>query len=521
MKAFSRWLTLARSGVGRRLTRTLPIFALMTTALPATTAPFSLAPAFSDHAVLQRHQPVPVWGTAPAGQTIVVALGPQRKSAIASADGRWQVTLDPLRADDRPQTLTATCQATTLTRTDILVGEVWLCSGQSNMEWPLRLAKGAAEALPQANEPWLRELASDKRPSDTPAAVLATDRGWVVATPGTAGDFTAVGYFFAQALHRRLGVPIGLVYAAWGGTPIESWVPQPTLEHSSAWPEFEKQWREALRVFPQRQREYPALDRAWRAADEESRRTGQPNSLPWPHPPVGPGTAYAPGGLFNGMIHPLAPYALRGILWYQGESNVGHARDYADLFPAMIRDWRALWARPALPFVFVQLPNYADGNPGGTGWAELREAQRAALALPNTAMVVTIDLGEANNLHPTDKRSVGERLEHVVAGRLFGADVEWSGPTVRAATRDGDTVRLRFDHAAGLQLRGTASGFELAGADGKFVAATARVDGDSVTLTAAGVSTPVTVRYAWANQPVSSLYNAAGLPAVPFQLAVQ
>lgn len=481
----------------------------------------TLAPEFSDHAVLQREKPVPIWGTAAAGETVSVSFGGQIATGTTTSAGRWQVMLHPLPANDRGRELTVTSGSESLTRSDILVGEVWLCSGQSNMEWPLRLAKDAATELPQANAPWLRELASDKRPSDDPLDTLATQRGWVVATPQTAGDFTAVGYFFAQALHRRLGVPVGLVYAAWGGTPIEPWVPKPTLEKSIAWPEFERNWREALKTFPQAQRDYPALDQAWRNADEESRRTGKPNPLPWPHPPVGPGTAYAPGDLYNGMIHPLAPYAVRGIVWYQGESNVGRAREYADLFPAMIRDWRTLWADPKLPFLFVQLPNFADANPADTTWAELRHAQEAALALPNTGMAVTIDLGEAHNLHPTDKRPVGERLERVAAARVYGAHIEWSGPTVRAVRRDGEAMEVRFDHAAGLTLRGNGAGFELAGTDGIFAAAKAAVQGNTVRVSAPAVPRPTHIRYAWANQPAVSLYNAAGLPAAPFEARVQ
>lgn len=509
----------ASNGVGRF--RRLAFGILLGVPLFGRAAGLTLAPEFTDHAVLQRDQPIPIWGTAAAGQKVSVSFADQTKTTVATADARWRVTLDPLPADASGRALKVRSGSESIVRSDLLVGEVWLCAGQSNMEWPLRLAKGADRELSRADPPWLRELASDKRPSDDPVETFATPHGWVVASPNTAGDFTAVGYFFAQALHRRLGVPIGLIYAAWGGTPIESWVPKPTLEKSSAWPEFRKNWLEALETFPQAQRDYPARDKAWRAADEESRRTGKPNPLPWPHPPVGPGTAYAPGDLYNGMIHPLAPYALRGILWYQGESNVGHPREYAELFPAMIRDWRTLWSDPPLPFLFVQLPNFADANPADTAWAELRRAQEAALALPNTAMVVTIDLGEAHNLHPTDKRPVGERLERVAAARVYGADVEWSGPTVRAIRRDGAAVVVSFDHAEGLALHGAASGFELAGADGQFVGATATVQGATVRVSTPGVPQPVSIRYAWANQPNAALYNGAGLPAVPFDWSVK
>ena len=494
---------------------------LLTCILPsiAMANSLSLAPQFTDHAVLQRDKPVPVWGEAQAGGEVVVTFAGQTCRASASASGRWQITLTPMSASAKAQPLTATCGAEKIVREDVVIGEVWLCSGQSNMEWPLNLARGGTEAGKQTF-PWLRQLHIAKRPADAPAESVSCPAGWVVFSPDTFGDFTAVGFFFAQTLHARLGVPIGVVNASWGGTPQESWSSRETLQRSLAWLEFERTWSQALKEFDQKQREYPELDRLWRAADEESRRTGQPNPLPWPHPPVGPGTAYAPGALFNGMISPFAPYALRGVLWYQGESNIGHPREFADLFPALVGDWRRLWSEPALPFFYVQIPNYADHDPAGTAWAELREAQRSALTLPGTGMIVAIDLGEAGNIHPTDKRPVGDRLAKLAAARCYGLSEEWSGPVVRRVARDGSALVLEFDHATGLELRGDASGFSVAGADGKFATAAATLQGQKILLTAPAVTRPISVRYAWANQPAVSLYNAAGLPAAPFQLSL-
>lgn len=475
------------------------------------------APSFTDHAVLQRDQPVPVWGHADAGEKITVSHRGQTLDTVAGADGRWRVTLAPLAADAGGADLVIAGKAT-VTLHDIVVGEVWIASGQSNMEWPLNQARNGNAEIAAANNPLVRHLRVEHAPSDTPVDSVKTS-GWQLATPDTAGGFTAVGYFFAQALAQKLGVPVGIIHSSWGGTPIESWLPESVLRASKAGPRFEAEWTEALKVFPQKQKEYPALDAAWRKADEDSHATGKPNPLPWPHPPVGPGTAYAPGGLFNGMILPFAPGAIRGVIWYQGESNVDHANEYRELFPAMIKSWRAAWGRGDFPFYFVQLPNYANnGKPNARDWAALREAQAAALALPSVAMAVTIDVGEATNLHPHDKRPVGERLALVAEAHAYGLSVESSGPVFQSFQREGSSLRVRFSHAYGLNARTSRiDNFEIAGADRVFHPATAKLEGENVLVSAPGVAEPVAVRHAYTNSPVISLYNAAGLPAAPFR----
>jgi sialate O-acetylesterase len=320
-------------------------------------------------------------------------------------------------------------------------------------------------------------------------------------------------------LTEKLQVPVGIINSSWGGTPIESWLPKSGLEKTSAWPRFAAEWQEALKVFPEKLAQYPALDIAWRKADDEARAAGKPNPLPWPHPPVGPGTAYAPGGLVNGMIAPLAPYALRGVLWYQAESNVGRAGEYRELFPAMINSWRAAWPEGDFPFFFVQIPNYADGEPDGRKWAELREAQESALRLPATAMVVTLDVGDPEAIHPTNKRPVGERLALLALHHIHDQrTLEWTGPTVQSVQTEGASIRVKFTHADGLTSRtGPPTGFEVAGADKIFHAATAQVEGASVLVSATAVPAPIAVRYAWTNNPAVSLFNRAGLPAGPFR----
>ena len=485
------------------------------TCLPCP-AEVMLAPPFSDHAVLQRNIAVPVWGRAVPGEKISVRYRGQKLKTTAGPDGRWSVQLAPMPASAMGTDLVV-AGTNTFTLHDVVVGEVWLASGQSNMEWPLSLARNGKEAVVTANSPLVRHLKVEHSPSDLPTNTVKTS-GWQTTTPATVGDFSAVGYFFALTLSQKLGVPVGIIHSSWGGTPIESWLSKSVLEKTSTWPHFNEQWQAALKVFPQKLAEYPALDAAWKKADDEQRATGKKNLLPWPHPPVGPGTAYAPGGLFNGMIAPLAPYALRGALWYQGESNVGRHEEYRELFTAMIRDWRAHWPQGDLPFYFVQLPNYADGDAGGRKWAALREAQTAALALPHTGMVVTIDVGEPENLHPTNKQPVGERLALVAEANTYGLAVEWSGPLFESAVREGSALRVKFAHANGLALRVTPpTGFEVAGADKIFHPATARIEGKSIAVSTPEVPKPVAVRYAWTNNPAASLCNSAGLPAAPFR----
>jgi len=478
-----------------------------------------LASPFTDHAVLQRDIPVPIWGRGAAGEKITARFRDQTAETTTDAQGRWSVRLKPMPADSKGADLFISGQ-NSITLHDIVVGEVWLASGQSNMEWPLTLAKDAKAEIASAALPLVRHLKIEHVPSDTPVDSVKTS-GWQVASPETAGVFSAVGYFFARELSAKLNVPVGIIHSSWGGTPIESWLDERILKTTKAWPRFEKKWEEALKVFPQKKAEYAALDRAWQKANEESRTTGKPNPLPWPHPPVGPGTAYAPGGLFNGMIVPLIPYALRGALWYQGESNVGRPAEYAELFPAMIQDWRKSWGQNDFSFLFVQLPNYADHNPTGRSWAELRDAQNAALKLRGVGEAITIDVGEAENLHPTNKKPVGERLALVAESEVYKiAGVEGIGPLFASAQREGSAMRVKFTHAKGLVAvvqANSPTGFEIAAADKVFHAANAVVENETVAVSSPEVKEPVAVRYAFTNNPPVSLYSAAGLPAAPFR----
>ncbi len=499
--------------------RTAFVLAVTSAFLSAACAALELAPPFTDHAVLQRDTPVPVWGwDDQPGGTVTVSFNGQAKETRVNQSGLWRVDLDAMPANAASGDLVVK-GSTTITLHDVVVGEVWLASGQSNMEWPVERSRGYDEEKSGQENPLVRHLRIDHSPADLPVARVKTG-GWKVAAPDTIGGFSGVGYFFAKALAKKIGVPVGILHSSWGGTPIESWLPEPVLRTTKSWPAFNAQWQEAMKVFPQKLAEQPALEAAWQKAQEENRATGKPITMPWPKPPMAPGSAYGPGSLFNGMIAPLAPYALRGALWYQGEGNVGRHQEYTELLPAMITAWRATWFAGNFPVLVVQLPNYSDnGQAAGRAWAQLREAQASAVrAVPNAAIAVTIDGDEPDNLHPVNKRPVGERLALLAEAGTYGLAVECCGPVFTSASREGAGMRVKFAHATGLASHTSSiGGFEVAGADKIFHPATAKIDGEAIVVSAPEVPAPVAIRYAWSNAPTVSLYNAAGLPAAPFR----
>lgn len=488
---------------------------LLTTALRAEV---SLAPLFGDHAVLQCDKPVPVWGRAAAGEKVSVAFRGQTLATTAAADGAWLVTLAPLPATGEGADLTV-AGTNTITLRDVVVGEVWLASGQSNMEWPVARAQDAEREIAAANFPLLRHLRIDHAVADQPATA-AKSSGWESATPQAAGAFTAVGYYFARDLHRKLGVPVGIIHSSWGGTPIESWMPEAALRSAAAWPAIDARWQKNLAEFPERSANYAAERAAWQAAEEKAKATKTKNPVPWPRAPVGPGTPYALSGLFNGMIAPLQPAAVRGFLWYQGEANWPRAAEYTELFPAMIRAWRAGFGGGEPPFLFVQLADFADpGDPTGRGWAPLREAQAKALALPATGMAVAIDIGNPKDIHPTNKQEVGRRLALLARSIAYGQTVDCEGPVFAGAVHEDGAMRVRFKHVAtGLVAHGKPpQSLELAGTDKVFHPATGRIDRGTLIVTSPTVREPAAVRYAWSNAPAANLYNGSGLPAAPFR----
>lgn len=439
-------------------------------------AAVQLASPFGSNMVLQRDKPILVWGTAAPGESVTVSFAEQSRTTAADANGRWRVELAPLAASAAPRTLTAS-GTSTVTLTNVLVGEVWLASGQSNMEWEVEDSKDAALEIAAANHPSIRlgtvSLVVGLAPAET---VNVT---WAECQPSTIPKFSAVAYYFARELHQSLGVPVGIMDAAWGGTPVEAWMSLENLQSDPAFAPVFDRWDDSV-------------------------------------------TKKMPTGLYNGIMHPLFPFGLRGVIWYQGEENAPRYDEYRKLFPAMIREWRAKFQQGDLPFYFVQLANMnRTSDPTGMQWAFQREAQMQGLTLPNTAAAIAIDLGEDNNIHPSNKQDVGRRLALIALARDYGFAVEHSGPVFAGLVREGAALRLRFAHADGLTSAATPiPGFEVAGADRIFHAATATIDGTSVVVSSAAVAEPRYVRYGWANNPPPSLYNAAGLPASPFRTGV-
>jgi sialate O-acetylesterase len=374
--------------------------------------------------------------------------------------------------------------------------------------------------MAETDLPLIRHFRVEHAVSPEPVRRI-TSGGWERSTPATVAEFTAVGFFFAREVFGRVGVPIGILHSSWGGTPIESWMSDSARESTSVAAALRERWRVSMEEWPpERVSRYPADMEAWQRAEDRARAANTPNLLEWPQPPATNDSPVMPGGLFNGMIAPLQPFALRGILWYQGESNHGRSGEYAELFKAMIRSWRIGWNDAGLPFYFVQIANYREGQDAiGRAWARLREAQAAALALPGTGMAVAVDVGQADDVHPPNKQEVGRRLARVALAGAYGLPLESSGPRFVSAHREGAAFRVRLAHAgSGLVARGgEVRSLELAGADRVFHPATGRIDGETLLVSSSAVLEPVAVRYAWVNAPEANLYNEAGLPAEPFR----
>lgn len=477
-----------------------------------------LASVLSNHMVLQREKPVPVWGRADAGESVTVTFAGQSKSAVAGQDGRWQVVLEPLIASAESRTLGVVGKnGRKAEARDVLVGEVWLGSGQSNMEMAVGGVDNAAKEQAAADLPLIRYYPEASAPADQPQA--EGKGAWQPCTPANVRRFSATLFFFGREIHREIGVPVGLINASVGATHIESWV---SAEAQSSDPEtkaeFDSQMAGSRRFSEAQLRaDYPKKLAAWQQAFDRGKATLR--DKPWT-PEVtlaalrrkGP-----PAGLYNGKIFNLAPFALRGVVWYQGESNAGKPGLYHKQLTQLVTSWRALW-QDELPFAWVQLPNFTSP---GEGWPRLREAMLQTLALPKTGMAITIDIGDAKNIHPTHKQEVGRRLSLWALGSVYGKKVAaTSGPLPNGATVADQAIVVSFKHAdGGLKTKdgGPARGFQIAGADRQWRPATAKIEGDKVILSSPDIATPVAVRYAWQDDPDCNLYNGADLPASPFR----
>jgi sialate O-acetylesterase len=630
-----------------------------------------IASIFTNGMVLQQGIPVPLWGTATPGVSVTVCFAGQEVSGTADGEGRWMVQLVPLTANATPAVLkVVSSNGSTITLTDVHVGEVWVCSGQSNMEWPLTGTLNGGEEIMRAHFPDIRLFTVPQRPSGTPQSEIA-GAAWRACSPETVGNFSAVAYYFARKLQSRLNLPIGLIHTSWGGTTAEAWTAWDALLENPATRKIVEIFERDLPHMAERrenwQQDFNALEEktsdkgnakyseGWAGLDEPSgdwadmelpgvwqsrgynfsgilwfRKTivipegwagrelqlaigatdksdttyfnneqvgsitmmeradswshlrtytvpgklvkagrnvitvrvhsdkyaggmtgpaefmqltcpdcaedaGIPLSGTWryaveanygllqlPQEPVSAEHFKAPSALFNGMIFPLLPFAIRGAIWYQGESNADRGAQYRDLFQVLIRNWRKAWGQGDFPFYFVQLANYMARRPVPTEsrWAELREAQMMALALPNTGMAVAIDIGEADDIHPRNKKDVGLRLAlNALHGTYGCSDVIPCGPLFRSAKREGSSLRISFDHVGGgLVCQGdTLNGFAIAGEDGCFVWAEAKIDGDEILVFSPEITEPLSARYGWADNPEVNLFNKDGLPASPFR----
>jgi sialate O-acetylesterase len=480
---------------------------------------------FGDHMVVQANAPIPVWGWAEPGENVTVTLADKTAETTTGADGKWRVDLAPLDATNQPQVLTLK-GGNTVTIEDVLIGDVWLCSGQSNMEFGIFNVIKDEEQRKAVIDPQIRTFCVTKMASLTPVdntMVIPKELEkdilhghWQKDTAaGTWGGFSAVGYLFGKEIRALTGKPVGLIGSHWGGTPVQAWTSLDALKSNPA--------------------------TASHAASFEKRPASKNASFPviWEDVVRGkrknPGNVGTTTSLFNGMINPLIPYGIKGAIWYQGEAN-GGSRDYDVLFTTMIKDWRERWGQGDFPFLFVQLAGYQRTGSVGTGWADLREQQRHALSLPNTGMAVAIDVGDPKDIHPKRKLAVAQRLARAAEHVAYGKDIVYSGPVFDSLRLDGANVIIDFKHTgSGLallpapQLPGTPplpapvslEGFEIAGPDGEWFAAKADIRGEQVTVSSGSVKAPSAVRYAWGACPPCGLYNKEGLPAVPFSTDVK
>jgi sialate O-acetylesterase len=495
-----------------------PLLALGLASLSvAASAEVKLPHLFSDHAVLQRDRPIHIWGSSTPGAHLLAHFHQQQVAAIADVQGLWSLSLQP-EAAGGPYLLTITGDGAEVTVHDLLVGDVWIASGQSNMEFPLQgfgpdtPLKNQVAEIANATQPRLRLLRLDHKSNDFPLGDQSSD--WTLCTPETARNFSAVAYFFGREIAQRENVPIGLVDSTWGGTPADSWVSLDTLgSNPQLLPAFASRAQCA-----RQQTSLNATIAAEKAEDHAALQKGTPlPKHPW-HPDE---ASWSPAGLYNGMIAPLAPMTVKGFIWYQGETNSSPDRApyYKSLFSALIGDWRMHFAQGNLPFLYVQISTFSSPT---EDWGTIRDAQRRTLDVANTAMAVTLDIGDVNNVHPSDKQSVGARLALAARHLVYGEGVVSTGPRYRETTRevndDGSSIlRVWFDDAHGLTSNGAPlTAFEIAGPDHHFVAAAAHIDGETVLVDSPQVPHPTYVRFGWAGVVDGFLYNDTNLPASTF-----
>ncbi len=472
MRQFNSWLRVVCLG-----------FSIFMVAGPVR-ADVKLPKVIGSNMVLQQKAPLPIWGTAEPGEEVTVSVGDNTASAKAGADGKWSVKLKEMPAGGPYEVVVKGKNEIKLT--NVLIGEVWVASGQSNMEWSVAASLNPQQEIEAAKYPNIRLFHVRKTPAVTPAAEVVLDREWSECSPATIGNFSAVAYFFGRHLHKELNVPVGLINTSWGGTAIEPWTPIAGFDSV-----------ESLKGISQAAK-----------VQQENPGDAKPNHG-------------APTHLYNGMVHPLVPFGIRGAIWYQGESNRGQGVAYEQRMHALINGWRSVWGQGDFPFLYVQLAPYRYG-PSDPQFLlpQIWEAQTKVLAMKNTGMAVTTDITNLSDIHPTNKQDVGKRLALWALAKTYGkSDLVYSGPLYKSMKVDGNKVRIEFDHGGGLKSRDgkPLAWFTIAGKEGDFVEAKAEIEGNAVVVSSEKITDPAAVRFGWDQLAEPNLMNAEGLPASPFR----
>ncbi len=513
------------------------LFAVLLLAATAARAELKLANVFTNHMVLQQQLPIRIWGWATPGQQVTVTLAGDSKSvtgqATAAADGKWLVAMDPLEADGTPMKLSAKGDGGSVELKDILMGEVWICSGQSNMEWSVKASGDAKKEIAAADYPMIRMFDVPQHLEQDTPQVDAQKSQWLVCSPKTVETFSAVGYFFGRELYEELKVPIGLVGANWGGRKIEPFTPPAGFEAVSQLADLNA----AVKKIDPKTPAGKAAREAYVQQVEEwliaSKQTLAKGGAIGTAPALSLATPAGATRIYNGMVAGLAPLSMRGAIWYQGESNAGDGLKYDFLKEALVKGWRSVFKNDDLSFYWVQLANFQQpsDDPAGGGWGPVREGQRRALRVPKTGMAVIIDIGTAGNIHPPNKQDVGKRLALWALAKDYGKTLVYSGPLYKSHAIEDNKVRVSFDHVGGGLMVGRKTGtaptdevkdgelaeFSIRDKDGKWHWAKATIDKNDVLVWSEGVTAPTAVRYAYQSNPAkANLYNKEGLPASPF-----
>jgi sialate O-acetylesterase len=498
---------------------------------------FKLSALFTDNMVLQRECQVPIWGRAVDRTRIKVEFCGQIYETTA-VDGKWTIILSPLEIGG-PYEMSITADSEKLVLKNILIGDVWLAGGQSNMEWVLQNSLNGFEEIPKADYPNIRHYAVPKIEYEEihreAGNEVSSNTVWEICTPETAGMFSAVAFHFAKEINKGLNMPIGIINCNWGGTSASCWMGEEYLSADSDLKSYLDDYNEAIcnlteeeyvnqrKDYRERQEEYNRKYQQFKLEHPEVEEHLIPSNLdiesPWP-PPMGPKCFLRPSGLYYTMLQKVVPYPMKGVIWYQGESDTHKPKLYGKLFSKMIENWRKDFNNQNLPFLFIQLPFFGGENPDGEEWAFLREQQLNTVRdVSNTGMTVIIDCGEKDDIHPLDKKTVGERLALLAEAKIYGCSTEYLGPMYERMDIDENEVILFFKHAGdGLKVKGnTLKGFKICGKDRDFVEAEAKVKGDTVVVYSHKVKNPVAVSYGWANYTETNLYNNNGLPASPFR----